>query len=59
MGRRLDEDLRAAIAALHGVRLEALIPALAKQQRAPIDSDMKAFWAALRAVAEDVAKGGE
>lgn len=49
-----DIELRAAIEALRGVRLDTLITTLAGQQNAPIDSDMKAFWSALRAVVADV-----
>lgn len=56
MNRQCDDQLRSAIAALAGVRLTTLISTLAGQQQAPIDSDMKAFWAALSAVAEDVAE---
>lgn len=54
MNKKLDEDLRSAMAALYGVRLDMLTVTLAGQRNKPIDSDMKAFWEALRAVVEDV-----
>lgn len=54
MNKQLDEDLRSVMAVLYGVRLDTLIVTCAGQRNKPIDSDMKAFWAALCAVAEDV-----
>lgn len=58
MNRKLDDELRASLAALHGVRLDTLIVTLSGMRNKPLDSDMKAFWAALRAIAEDVDQGG-
>ncbi|MFI1937714.1 hypothetical protein ACH44C_11010 [Streptomyces purpureus] len=57
MSQQLDNELRSAIAALRGARLNTLIVTLTGQRNAPIDSDMKSFWAALCAVAEDVDDG--
>ncbi|MFD7443907.1 hypothetical protein [Streptomyces sp. NPDC059909] len=55
MNRQVDDDLRAKIAALRGVRLDTLIVHLAGLARnAPVDWEMRAFWGALCAVAEDV-----
>lgn len=59
MNRQLDEDLRSAIGTLYGVRLTTLVATLAKQEKAPIDSDMKAFWSTLHAVAADVMSDGD